>query len=79
VDFVLLDARDLRIRVVVELDEKTHGRAGRREGDALVDRALGQAGVPVVRVAAAAGGRGEAGVDSESPGFPSRGSKVERA
>ncbi|HVT81279.1 MAG TPA: DUF2726 domain-containing protein [Phycisphaerae bacterium] len=55
VDSVLLDGRDLRIRVVVELNDETHERAGRREGDALVDRALGQAGVPVVRVAAAAG------------------------
>ncbi|HVT81710.1 MAG TPA: DUF2726 domain-containing protein [Phycisphaerae bacterium] len=55
VDFVLLDARDLRIRAVVELDDRSHDRADRRERDARVDAALRQAVVPTVHVPAAAG------------------------
>jgi hypothetical protein len=55
VDFLLLDGRDLKIRVALELDDSSHGRADRRVRDALVEEVLMEAGVPLVRVRAAAG------------------------
>jgi hypothetical protein len=54
VDFVLVDARTTAFVLVVELDDKTHGRRGRRDRDDFVDRALAAAGLKVLRVAAAA-------------------------
>jgi hypothetical protein len=55
VDFVLVDARTTALVMVVELDDKTHGRRDRRDRDDFVDRALAAAGIPVLRVPAAAG------------------------
>jgi hypothetical protein len=54
VDFVLADAATLGIRAVVELDDRSHARADRRDRDAFVDRALDAAGIPILRVPAAA-------------------------
>ena len=54
VDFVLVDARTTAFMLVVELDDKTHGRRDRRDRDDFVDRALAAAGIPVLRVPAAA-------------------------
>lgn len=53
VDFVLADAGTLAIRGVIELDDRSHARADRRERDAFVDRALDAAGIPILRVPAA--------------------------
>ena len=53
VDFVLADAATLKIRIAIELDDRSHRRADRQERDAFVDRALEAAGIPIVRVAAA--------------------------
>jgi hypothetical protein len=54
VDFVLIDARTTAFALVVELDDKTHGRRDRRDRDDFVDRALAAAGICVLRVPAAA-------------------------
>ena len=54
VDFVLADAGTLGIRMVVELDDRSHQRSDRRERDAFVDRALEAAGIPILHVPAAA-------------------------
>jgi hypothetical protein len=53
-DFVVVDAETTAVRFVVELDDKTHRRRDRQHRDAFVDAALAAAGVPIVRVIAAA-------------------------
>ncbi len=54
VDFVLVDSETTAILLAIELDDKTHLAADRRERDRFVDRALSAAGVPILRVPAAA-------------------------
>jgi hypothetical protein len=54
IDFVLVDAATTDIRLAIELDDRTHQRADRRDRDTFVDRALATAGVPILRVPAAA-------------------------
>lgn len=54
VDFVLVDARTTAFVLVVELDDKSHRHRDRRGRDDFVDRALAAAGIPVLRVPAAA-------------------------
>ncbi len=49
-DFVLIEAGTSRILAAVELDDRSHDRADRRERDAFVDAALGSAGVPILHV-----------------------------
>ncbi|MDY0042032.1 MAG: DUF2726 domain-containing protein [Desulforhabdus sp.] len=49
VDFVACDPRDMTIRFVVELDDKSHQRQDRQNRDVLVDRILTTAGIPVFR------------------------------
>ena len=51
VDFVLLDARELTIRLVVELDDRSHRLSKRRERDAFVDEVLAEAGLAVLTCA----------------------------
>ena len=53
-DFVVVDAETTAVRGVIELDDRTHRRSDRRARDAFVDAALSAAGVPIVRVQAAA-------------------------
>lgn len=55
VDFVLVSEKELRPLVVIELDDSTHQREDRVARGGFVDRALGAAGLPLVRVAAARG------------------------
>jgi hypothetical protein len=52
VDFVLCDSKPLRVVGVVELDDSTHTRFERGIRDGLVDSALADAGIPVLRVSA---------------------------
>jgi hypothetical protein len=52
VDFVLCDSERLGIVAVVELDDRTHERFERGVRDSLVDTALADAGIPVLRVSA---------------------------
>jgi hypothetical protein len=54
VDFVLADAGTLGIRLVIELDDRSHQRSDRRDRDMFVDCALDAAGIPILRVPAAA-------------------------
>ena len=50
VDFLLCDATDVQPILVIELDDRSHDRPDRRERDAFVDRALSQAGIPILHV-----------------------------
>jgi hypothetical protein len=54
IDFVLVDAGDTSIRLAIELDDRSHDRKDRRDRDAFVDGALNVAGIPILRVPAAA-------------------------
>jgi very-short-patch-repair endonuclease len=51
--FVLVDGTTTAILLVIELDDRTHQQARRRERDAFVDRALAAAGIPILHVKAA--------------------------
>lgn len=50
VDFVLCDPARLGVVGVIELDDSTHGRFERGVRDGLVDSALADAGIPILRV-----------------------------
>lgn len=50
VDFVLCEPATLRVVAVIELDDRTHERFERSVRDNLVDSALANAGIPVLRV-----------------------------
>ena len=52
VDFVLCDSASLRVIGVIELDDRTHNTFERGVRDTLVDSALSDAGIPVLRVPA---------------------------
>jgi hypothetical protein len=54
VDFVICSADALRPLLVIELDDRSHDRADRQERDAFVDAALRSAGLPLLRMKAAA-------------------------
>jgi len=54
VDFVLVNAETSAIALAIELDDKTHLAPDRRARDLFVDRALGAAGIAILRVQAAA-------------------------
>jgi hypothetical protein len=51
-DFVVVRAQDGVIVAGIELDDRSHQTADRRARDAFVDRAMSQAGVVLIRVAA---------------------------
>jgi len=48
-----VDAATTGILLVIELDDRTHQQAKRRERDEFVDRALTAAGIPILHVKAA--------------------------
>jgi hypothetical protein len=50
IDFVICDAREGRIRGVIELDDSSHSRCEATRGDAVKDRVLESAGVPFIRI-----------------------------
>jgi hypothetical protein len=52
VDFVLCDSLHLEVLAVIELDDKTHQRFERGTRDGLVNSALADAGIPVLRIPA---------------------------
>jgi hypothetical protein len=52
VDFVLCDSERLSVIGVIELDDRTHDRFERAVRDSLVDSALADAGIPILRVSA---------------------------
>jgi Protein of unknown function (DUF2726) len=49
-DFVLADAATTEVRLVIELDDRTHQRPEVQERDRFKDDALASAGVPILRV-----------------------------
>ena len=49
-DFVLCDPKTLVPVLVVELDDSSHQRADRQDGDAVKNRLLEDAGLPILRV-----------------------------
>jgi hypothetical protein len=53
-DFVLYDTATTRILLAIELDDRSHEKAHRKARDEFVDRSLDAAGVPLLRVRAAA-------------------------
>jgi very-short-patch-repair endonuclease len=53
VDFVLLEPQSLRPLLAIELDDKSHDAANRRERDAFVNEALAAAQMPFLRIKAA--------------------------
>ena len=50
VDFVLCDPHTLAVVAVVELDDRSHQRADRRERNTFVDEALAAAGIPILHM-----------------------------
>jgi very-short-patch-repair endonuclease len=54
IDFLVCDPAGLRVLLAVEVDDHSHERRDRQRRDRFVDRALRAAGVPLVRVRAAA-------------------------
>lgn len=50
VDFLLCDARTLKPRLAIELDDASHKREDRMERDDFVDEVFSTAGLPLVRV-----------------------------
>jgi hypothetical protein len=52
VDFVLCDPARLRVVAVIELDDRSHERFERGVRDSLVDSALKNGGIPVLRISA---------------------------
>lgn len=53
VDFVLVDPQDLRVHMVIEVDDRSHVAEHRRRRDGLVEALLDQAGITLVRIPAA--------------------------
>ncbi len=53
VDFVLCEPGTMRIVAAVELDDRSHERAERKERDGFVEAAMKAAGLPLMRVKAA--------------------------
>ncbi len=54
VDFVMLGRGRGDIRLVIELDDNTHLTARAKRRDQFVDEVLGEAGIPLLRIRAAA-------------------------
>lgn len=54
VDFVLVDPSNLKVQLLIELDDRSHERKNRQDRDEFVNRALAVAGLKLLRVPAAA-------------------------
>jgi len=54
VDLVLYDVQDARILAVIELDDRSHDRPDRKRRDAFLNALLSRAGIPLLRIRAAA-------------------------
>jgi very-short-patch-repair endonuclease len=50
VDFLLVDSKNLKPVLVIELDDSSHQRADRAERDGYVEKALAAAGIPIARI-----------------------------
>lgn len=54
VDFVLCDYRTTDVVATIELDDRSHTKPSRRRRDAFLDETLLAAGIPLIRIQAAA-------------------------
>ncbi|WP_447984958.1 DUF2726 domain-containing protein [Nitrospira sp. Nam74] len=54
VDFVLVNPTSLETETVIELDDRSHQRDKTKERDSFVNAVLSRAGIPIIRIAAAA-------------------------
>lgn len=54
VDFVLCDPFTMKVRLAIELDDRSHARPKRQKRDQFFDKVLAAAGVPLLRVTARA-------------------------
>ena len=54
VDFLLCDSQSMKPLAGIELDDSSHARADRQDRDALVDAVFAAAGLPLLRIPAAA-------------------------
>lgn len=54
VDFVICRSEDMAFMGAIELDDASHGRGKRKERDGVVDKILEAAGIPLIRIPAAA-------------------------
>lgn len=55
IDFVICNPADLSILCAVELDDRSHNRADRKERDQFIDKALDAAGIPILHIKTKAG------------------------
>lgn len=53
-DFVLCDHRSARILLAIELDDRSHDKPKRKRRDTFINDALSAAGIPLLRIQAAA-------------------------
>jgi hypothetical protein len=53
-DFVLCEFTSTAILAAIELDDKSHGLPSRKRRDQFLDRAFSAAGIPLLRIRAAA-------------------------
>ncbi|MBL9122033.1 MAG: DUF2726 domain-containing protein [Planctomycetaceae bacterium] len=54
IDFVLCDYRSMDVVAAIELDDRSHARNKRVSRDRFIDDALASAGIPLIRIRAAA-------------------------
>jgi hypothetical protein len=59
VDFLLCDKQYVQPKLIIELDDRSHDRKDRKERDAFVDKALSQAGIPILHVRNSEGLKGK--------------------
>ncbi|MEM0952800.1 MAG: DUF2726 domain-containing protein [Pseudomonadota bacterium] len=52
-DFVVCKPQDLKVEVVIELDDASHNAAARKQRDAFVEHVCSTADIPLVRIRAA--------------------------
>lgn len=55
VDFLLCDPQDCAVKLVIELDDASHGSAKRKKRDVFLEGACKSAGLPLLRIRAARG------------------------
>ncbi|QYK54256.1 MAG: DUF2726 domain-containing protein [Fimbriimonadaceae bacterium] len=50
-DFVIIESETGRIRLAIEIDDRSHQRADRQKSDQVKNQALAEAGIPLLRIA----------------------------
>lgn len=49
-DFVIIESQTGRIRLAIEIDDRSHQRADRQKSDQVKNEALAEAGIPLLRI-----------------------------